>query len=363
MADLVFDRVSEGVLVHPFGDGAVAADLVTGRAHLVSSAAAWLLTADVDSVDELVADLPADQQHDAIGRILDALDTLRTPGLVGRREPFEQRPRPTGSAHEPAGSHVGAAHRVLAEHIAFRSDDADLVKRIDTFLGSGTQTDPTLFFDVVPHADGTLDLFTEDEWHFLADEQFFSQLPAALNDYAARSHDVLALHAGAVRTPDGRNLVFVGHMNVGKSTLVAACLAGGCDYYSDETIGIGTDRSLVGYPKPLTIDASTHEVLGLSIERRPHISPSSFRAEVERLPGARTIDEIFLVQYDPGVSELQRDRLDSTAALEALCAHTLNLARMGLEGLGIVCDIAEHVPVSRLHHPGIDAAVPALLDP
>lgn len=361
MADLVFDRVSDGVLVHPFADGAVAADLVTGRAHLINAAAAWLLATNASSIDELVADLPVAERDAAAGRILDALDTLRTPGLVGRREPVEQRPRPTGSNHEPAGSHIGASHQVLAEYIAFRSDDRDLVERVDGYLGSGTDVAPTLSFDLVPAPDGSLELFTEDDWHFLSVEQFFYQLPAVLNDYAVRSHDVIALHAGAVRTPDGRNLVFLGHMNVGKSTLTAACVAAGCDYYSDETIGIGADRSLIGYPKPITIDADTHDVLGLTIEPVPHLVPTLLRPDTRCLSGAATIDEILLVHYDPGIADVRHERLAPAAALEGLCAHTLNLGRMGAPGLATLCDVAEHVGVSTFSHPGVDRAVPALL--
>ncbi len=355
-------RVSDGVLVHPFGDGAVAADLVTGRAHIVNAGAAWLLTTDAESVDDLVADLPAAERAEAADRILDALDTLRTPGLVGRHDPFETRVRPTGSAHDPPGAHVGLAHQVLAEHIAFRSDDADLLGRVDAFLGSGIAVEPTLLFDLVPGEGGRLDLFTEDVWHFLDEDQFFVQLPAVLNDYAVRSHDVVALHAGAVRTPDGRTLVLLGHSDVGKSTLTGACVAAGCDYLSDETIGIAADGALVGYPKPLTLAADAHAVLGLRSEPTPHLRAAQLRADVELLDGSSRIDEVLLVHFDPRVEGVVSERLEPTGALEQLCAHTLNLGRLGTPGLATLCATAEQVPVSTFRHPGIEVAVPALLD-
>ncbi len=363
MLDRSLPRVSDGIIVQPFGDGAVAADLVTGRAHLLSAAAAWLLSTDATSLDDLVGDLPETERSEAARRVLDALDTLRTPGLIGRPDRFTARPRPGGSARDPGGRVVGRSHPVLAERIAFRSDDASLLEQVDEFLGSGTDDEPTLFFDLVPNeVDGALDLYTENDWHFTDEDQFFFQLPAVLNDYAVRSHDVIALHAGAVRTPDGRNLVLLGHMNAGKSTLTAACVQAGCDYYSDETVGFTEDLALVGYPKPISIDLGTYAVLGLETDDpKPHLVPEALRPDVARLTAAGRADEVLLLQYDPEASGVEKRVLTPLDALPALCARTLNLARLGEPGLGTLCAVAESIPVSTFRHPGIETAVPALL--
>jgi hypothetical protein len=68
------------------------------------------------------------------------------------------------------------------------------------------------------------------------------------------------LHAAAAET-GGRAVLLPGSMEVGKSTLVTALVAGGWSYLGDEAIGIDwTDGSLHGYPKPISLDPGSWPV-------------------------------------------------------------------------------------------------------
>ena len=76
-------------------------------------------------------------------------------------------------------------------------------------------------------------------------------------------------------------LLLPGHMNAGKSTLTAALIQAGCDYLGDESIGIRHNTlAAVAYPKPLSLDATSREFLGLHhtdfpTPRRPNSVPMS----------------------------------------------------------------------------------------
>lgn len=358
---------SSGVLVWPFGDGVVAVDLLTSTAHLLGAAAGALVAQDGrTSVEDLVAEASAGTGGTVAewtAWIEDAVADLRGAGLIDRTAVYTPPEPPGGSTWARPGRHVGAAHAVLDAAIVFRSDDADLLERIDAFLGPGLgDVAATLIFDVAPTSTGGVDLWTESHWAFPTVDGFFAQLPAVLNDYAARTHALVALHSGAVRTPDGRVVLLSGPENSGKSTLTAALVAAGCDYLGDESVGIGTDLNAVAYPKPFTVDAESRGVLGLAPGISPHVAVESVRAGARRVAGSGgPVTEVLLVRYDPTAESAGLRRLEALEALEALCANTLNLARSGETGLATLCAVAEQVPVRELVHPGIDIAVPLVL--
>lgn len=358
-------RVSDGVLVSPFGETAVAVDLVTEKAHVLGAASAWLLSqkSPVD-IASLIADAPEDDREELTESILDALDTLRTPGLVDRETSYEPPVPPDDAGGPEPGGHVGRTHAVIDRRIAFRSDDEGLVQRIDAFLGDAVDEPATRFFDAVPRGDGSITLFAADEWRFSSEERLLFQLPTVLNDDGARTHGVVVIHSGTVRTPDGRVLVLTGPPSAGKSTLTAALLAAGCDYLGDESIGVTADGTVLGYPKPLTLSADSCEVLGIPELGGPHVPPETIRANVERVVTADGIDEILLVRFDPAAAGASdRHALEPVAALEAVLANVLNLARSGEAGLETICRLVESVPVRPFVHAGVETAVPQLLDP
>lgn len=359
--------VSSGVQLCPFGDGAVVVDLLGGTAHRVSAAAAVLLAHEGPTrVEDLAAAASAETGGDVAAWaawIDDAVADLRSVGLLDRTEPYVTPPPPGGSTCARPGRYLGRVHAVLDHGIAFRSDDRDLLDLLDRFLGTGLDDRAaTLVFDAHPTPTDGVDLWTEGLWAFPTVDGFFSQLPAVLNDYVARTHGLLVLHSGGVRTPDGRVVLLSGPVDSGKSTLTAALVAAGCDYLGDESIGIRSDLSAVAYAKPFTLDPSGRAVLGVPRGPSPHVAVAAVRADARVVAGsAGPVAEVLLVRYDPSAAAVARRPLDALGALEALFANTLNLARSGEEGLAALCDLAERVPVAELVHPGVDAAVPVVL--
>lgn len=357
-------RISDGVLVAPFADTAVAVDLVTNTAHVLSRVGAWLLAQDSPvSIDALIAQVPQDEQDELRTSILDMIDTLRTPGLVERDTPFEW-PVPFGEGGGPnPGSHVGNTHAVIDRRIAFRSDDAGLLERVDAMLGDRVDEPATRFFDLVPDPEtGKITLYAADEWRFPSEARLLAQLPTVLNDDGSHTHGVAVVHSGVVRTPDGRVIVMAAPPNAGKSTLTAALVAAGCDYLGDESVGVRPDGTVLGYPKPLTLSPESRRVVGLAESDFPHTAVDEIRADVERVTAAAAVDEILLVRYDPHHTGMMSGRpLEPAAALEAVLGNVLNLSRAGEPGLEAVCNLVESVPVVPFTHHGVDDAVPVVL--
>lgn len=357
-------RISDGVLIAPFGDAAVAVDLTTEQAHALSRVGAWLLAQQSPvSIDALVADAPESERDELRDAVLDMVDTLRSSGLVERNEPYPW-PEPFGATGGPRpGTTVGRTHAVIDRRIAFRSDDAGLVERVDRMLGDSVDEPATRFFDLVGGDDsGEITLYAADRWRFPSEGRLLRQLPTVLNDDGSHTHGAAVIHSGVVRTPDGRIIVMAAPPGAGKSTLTAALIAAGCDYLGDESIGVRPDGTVLGYPKPLTLGAESRRALGLDETDFPHTDVEELRGDVERVVEAAAVDEILLVRYDPDHTGMMSDRpLEPVAALEAVLANVLNLARAGEEGLEAVCNLVESVPVVPFTHPGVDEAVPVIL--
>lgn len=358
--------LSPGVAFAAFGDTAVAFDMLTGTASVLSPAAAWLCTAaGPEAQDELVAslsDVTDASDVEARTTVENTIETLRDLGLLGRSEPYRPPPPPgpTGSA-EHRGRHIGATHAVGPHRVAFRSDDPGLVDLIDATLGDSVDEPASEFFDASGTDPGGVDLFACDEWSFPSRDAMVAELPVVLNDHAARSHGVLVLHAGTVVTPGGSTIVLTGSANDGKSTLTAALIEAGCDYLGDESIALGPDLVPLGYPKPLTLDANSRTLLELPSEPFPHIGPESIRSDVKRLDSTGSpVDLVIAVAYRPG-QPLAAHHLDQVGALRELCSNVLNLARAEPDGLAALCSLAWNKPAWRLTHPGVEVAVPWIL--
>ena len=362
MSDDTTYRVSDGVLLWPFADAAIAVDLVGERTHVLGPAAAWLL-AQENPVDiaTLASSSPEDERAELTESILDALDTLRTPGLVDRDAAYAF-PEPPGMSTAPIpGAHIGRTHAIIDRRVAFRCDDDALLGRVDTFLGGGIDEPPSRFFDIVCE-EGTLVLYAADRWDFASEEAFLHTLPVVCNDDGARTHAVAVIHAGTVRTPDGRIIVLAGPPNAGKSTLTASLVAAGCDYLGDESVGIDLSGNVYGYPKPLTLSADTRALLGLSEADRAHTSLEEVRPDAQRVVTASRVDQVLLVMYDPRHAGAVTERsLEPIPALEGVLANVLNLARGGEQGLGALCNLIETTPIAMLTYAECSDAVAIIL--
>lgn len=347
-------RRSPGVLVAAFGDGAAVYDLVTETTYLVGTLAAGLLADDSPVSLAAIADeaaMSTGQRPDAVlDLIVGAADELERLGLLNRLSTPPSPAALKGSRRRPTGATTGRVHAVLDHGIVFRSNDAALLEEVDAFLGTATDSrHPTFTFDLEANPSGGITLWTADEWRFPTREAFFAQLPDAVNEYAARSHSVVVLHSGGVRTPDGRVVLVPGPIDAGKSTLTAALVQAGCDYLGDESIGIREGSlTAVAYPKPLTIDVPGRSFLGLEDRSGSHVQPELLRADAKRHVGdAGPVAELVLPRFRAG-RDPEAARLTPPDALRALLSNTLNLGRSGEAGLRTLCELAERVPATRI---------------
>ena len=108
--------LSPGVVLAAFADTAVAFDLLTETAHVLSPGAAWLCSASgPEAGDELVdyiAHESADPDIDARAMVDEVVHGLHDLGLLGRSEPYlpPPPPGPPGNPADP-GRHVGVTSR------------------------------------------------------------------------------------------------------------------------------------------------------------------------------------------------------------------------------------------------------------
>ncbi len=373
---------SDGVLGAPIAGRVVVYDLVTETRHRLNVAAGAVLdccdgSTDFDEVIEAWAEESGVERSSLVSHVEAALDGFRDLGLVDRDTPWQTPPPRTALGPTTSTTiFYGRSHLVLDRVIRFRGVDADLVARIDDYLGTGVDesTGPgsrdgadseVEEFEVLARADGSLELWTdEDVWHDTADT-LLGRLVTETTDYAVATHGCAALHAGGVRAADGRIVVLPSVSEGGKSTLTAAMVASGWDYLGDEAIGVTTGGVGLGFPKRLRLDPTSCGLVGMEHPPNGNVDPASIRPDVRRLGGRiGRIDLVVFPTFEPGAT-VEVEELDALDALDALLANTLNLARVGQPGLDALAELAESTPAFRLRHGDAfeaTAAIAGLLD-
>jgi hypothetical protein len=134
---------------------------------------------------------------------------------------------------------------------------------------------------------------------------------------AEMAPDRVFVHAGAVGW-NGRAIVIPGRTFTGKSTLVAALVRAGADYYSDEYAVLDSSGNVHPYARPLSI--------------RPADGTSATKITVDTLrgrPGATPIPVGLIVvsQFKAG-TEWRPERLTAGRAMLALFANTVPARRI-----------------------------------
>lgn len=167
-----------------------------------------------------------------------------------------------------------------------------------------------------------------------------------LNAIAAATDQHIVVHAGCV---GGAGATFLpGRSGTGKSTLVAASVAAGMAYLSDEYAAIDLDRGTVTpYPKPIGLDG----------ERLVVASDLGAVSAGAALPAAG----IVFPRYRAS-SRTSRTILDPGWTLLALAAHTTNLRTLGGRALPWLAGLAASRPAWQVTYGDSAEAVAAVRD-
>lgn len=142
-----------------------------------------------------------------------------------------------------------------------------------------------------------------------------------MNHAAVDGFGGFAVHAGVVAR-HGQAVAFPAPSGTGKTTLVAACLAAGFEYVSDEALCVdpGSGR-LVPYPRPLALSSWSRHALGLDAARAVDLDPDEV-ALAPRWAGAAVAEApvavahvVRLVRGDGPVALVPAARADAMALL------------------------------------------------
>lgn len=159
----------------------------------------------------------------------------------------------------------------------------------------------------------------------------------------------LAVHAGVVAR-GGRAVAFPAESGAGKSTLVAACLAAGFDYVSDEALVLTPDRTVRAYAKPLSLLGWTLDRLGLPApppgrQERPLTAAQLGAAAVT---GRVVLAELVVLHRRPGAAVLAP--LDRAPAAVHLLGHAFNHYRDPAASLALASGVVRAACAWRLSY-------------
>ncbi len=269
-------RPSPGVLTSELDGEVVVYDPVTRLVHLPDPVATvvWLACDGATDLATVVAELAGatGAPSEVVERDVVALvDDLLGRGLVGRdvATPAGLGPGPdrAGDLDVRPGSATSRLLRVLDDRLVVHGDAPALVAAVEDLCRDLVVDDgvsPTTGRGVRVDPDGSVALSGALGQSSFGDVgSFLEAFPRELNRLAAASRLGPALHAGAVRSPEGVVVVLPGESEAGKSTLVGTLVQAGWDYLTDEAVGIRRGSLLaVAYPKPLALGPASRVVLG-----------------------------------------------------------------------------------------------------
>lgn len=175
---------------------------------------------------------------------------------------------------------------------------------------------------------------------------------AEVNRAAVRELESFAVHAGVVGS-QGAAIAFPSRTGGGKSTLTAACLRAGFDYWSDEALVLSAEGEVVPYPKPLSLSARSRRLLDLGDGGLPGgdlqevaMPPAELGAEVG-LPGGRLAHVLVLDRADRAPTLVA---LSSGETVTALLSHSFNHFRRPEAAYRLACRVAAGCRAWRLSY-------------
>jgi hypothetical protein len=353
------------------GAGAVVFEPVTGQIHVLNPTGAIVWSGCCDGLDR---DGLVDELTDATSEprqvVADDVDrcvaSLRVAGLIG----VDPGPAPVDEwvREAPDG---GGDHRlrvgVLGEVVEVRTSSVWFHEQASALLADITTDAPATRWTIVEDdaPDGRVRIHgPRVGWRSHDDlPGLLAHLVAELNVVVASWSGGLALHAGVVRHPGGAVVALPGDSGAGKSTLVAALVRAGWDYVSDEALGLTDGLGVVGYPKPLSLDATSRALVGLRADGPADVLAAELRGDVRTVrAGAGAGDHLALVvlpERRPGRGA-ELGPVGAGDALTTLSPFAMNLHAAGRVGLRALVRASADVPCWRLTHGDLDAAVAAL---
>ena len=366
MDDEVMPRWSPGIRSTPFVDGLLVHDPIRHEVHVLNATGAlvWEACDGATEVAALVQELAAATDHpwpDIELEVLAHLEQLSAAGLVDRPHledpvgPVEVTP-----IEEPLALR---SLLVLDDAVEVRADDPRVLDRVRAIFGDlHGDRPPTAAVGLERvgeagiriHGRG-LDRLVE------TDDELDEALASWLNRVVAPSTSVLALHAGAVRSPDGQVVVVVGASGAGKSTLTAALVQAGWDYLTDEATGVRADTlDAVGYPKPLALDQTSRSLLGITSWSGDTVPVTHVRSDAVAVRGdAGRVAAVVVPVRSPG-EPLSVTTLDAATAVVAMAPNAINLGPAGQAGLDALAALAERSTCVELVYDELVSAVVAV---
>ena len=281
-------------------------------------------------------------------------------------------PSPAGHRLDDAPLIACGPFECFGQRWLIRTSDLDLAPFLDELFdpmrahdkGSGTETE----FILVPTCDGKpgwvrrgLEVIRKG----VHGHRLLEALMWSINRHVIGqpSRERLVLHAAGADLR-GLAVLLPAPMESGKTTLVTALLDRGFAYLSDEAIAVDTALEVEGYPKPLSIDQGSWEVLSHHTpevaERIRDYLTFQWQVAAQRFaPIVRHSRLTLLVfpRYEAG-AKLRVERLDGAAVVtEALqSVFTPESERTPVARIRLLARLAEQVPCARLVYSDLDAA-------
>ena len=251
---------------------------------------------------------------------------------------------------------------VLGTRSSVSVDDVALADELDRLLAPFIVRDHTEAADSASYAvvsdpdrDGLLVGRVGEPGRLVEHQQALSWLLAELNVRALDGYDGFAAHAGVVARGE-RAMCFPGDSGAGKSTLVAACVAAGLGYASDEALCIDRSSGQVApYPRPIALEADAFRLVTGSTA--PTTGEHLLTADDL---GGRVVDEPTMltdvVLFERSAGPPRLEPLEPADTMAALLSRSFNFYRDPEGLLELVAAAARRARPWRLRY---DAPTPA----
>jgi hypothetical protein len=229
--------------------------------------------------------------------------------------------------------------------------DAALLGRVESLYAPCLTSEPTAHEIVLESAAGLVTLVVDGDVAVrnVSAALALARLVWEINQgVIADPGDRLLVHASAVER-SGAVALLPGGPGAGKSTLAAALVRAGLRYVTDETVGITAAGRVDPYPKPISLERGSIDVLTdlardsasvfVSEAGTWLVAPLAIRPDAVAPPGG-TPTLVLVPRYTPDAATAVRP-LSRAGACVALAEHAFNFATVP-GALRLVADVVRH---------------------